>query len=87
MLETLMDKRRIFEIYLNVVEFGTGTFGAEAASRHYYRTSAANLSAGQAARLAVMLPNPRYYDKHRDTSYLNRRTSTILARMNAVEVP
>ena len=87
MLETLMDKRRIFEMYLNVVEFGTGTFGAEAASRHYYRTSAANLSAGQAARLAVMLPNPRYYDKHRDTSYLNRRTSTILARMNAVEVP
>ncbi|KQQ47330.1 monofunctional biosynthetic peptidoglycan transglycosylase [Duganella sp. Leaf126] len=87
MLEMLMDKQRIYEIYLNVVEFGTGTFGAEAASRHYYRTSAASLSAGQAARLAVMLPNPRYYDKHRDTSYLNRRTATILARMNAVEVP
>ncbi|KQN79323.1 monofunctional biosynthetic peptidoglycan transglycosylase [Duganella sp. Leaf61] len=87
MLETLMDKRRIFEIYLNVVEFGTGTFGAEAASRHYYRTSAANLSAGQAARLAVMLPNPRYYDAHRDTNYLNRRTATILARMNSAELP
>jgi monofunctional biosynthetic peptidoglycan transglycosylase len=87
MLETLMDKQRIFEIYLNVVEFGTGTFGAEAASRHYYRASAASLNAGQAARLAVMLPNPRYYDKHRDTNYLNRRTATILARMNSAELP
>jgi monofunctional biosynthetic peptidoglycan transglycosylase len=87
MLEMLMTKQRIFEIYLNVVEFGTGTFGAEAASRHYYRTSAASLNAGQAARLAVMLPNPRYYDAHRDTNYLNRRTSTILARMNSAELP
>jgi monofunctional biosynthetic peptidoglycan transglycosylase len=87
MLEMLMDKQRIFEIYLNVVEFGTGTFGAEAASRHYYRTGAASLNAGQAARLAVMLPNPRYYDAHRDTNYLNRRTATILARMNSAELP
>ena len=87
MLETLMEKERIFEIYLNVVEFGTGTFGAEAASRHYYRASAASLNAGQAARLAVMLPNPRYYDKHRDTNYLNRRTATILARMGSAELP
>ncbi|MET0266743.1 MAG: monofunctional biosynthetic peptidoglycan transglycosylase [Duganella sp.] len=87
MLETLMDKQRIFEIYLNVVEFGTGTFGAEAAARHYYKTSAANLSAGQAARLAVMLPNPRYYDKHRDTRYLNARTATILRRMGSADLP
>jgi monofunctional biosynthetic peptidoglycan transglycosylase len=70
MLESLMDKERIFEIYLNVVEFGTGTFGAEAAARHYYGVSAANLSAVQAAKLAVMLPNPRFFDKHRDSNYL-----------------
>ena len=87
MLEAVMDKERILEIYLNVVEFGRGVFGAEAAARHYYRTSAANLNAAQAARLAVMLPNPRYYDRHRDTSYLARRTAVIQRRMNAAELP
>jgi len=87
MLETLMDKERIFEIYLNVVEFGTGTFGAEAAARHYYGVSAANLNAIQAAKLAVMLPNPRYFDKHRDSNYLARRTAVILRRMNSAELP
>ena len=87
MLETLMDKERIFEIYLNVVEFGTGTFGAEAAARHYYGVSAANLSAMQAAKLAVMLPNPRYFDKHRDSNYLARRTGVILRRMGSADLP
>ncbi len=87
MLETLMDKQRIFEIYLNVVEFGSGIYGAEAAARHYYRIPAAKLGASQAAKLAVMLPNPRYYDKHRDTRYLNRRTATILQRMGSAELP
>lgn len=87
MLEFWMDKERIFEIYMNVVEFGVGVFGAEAAAQHYYRTSAANLSAGQAARLAVMLPNPRYFDKHRDSTYLVRRTEIIMRRMGAAELP
>ena len=87
MLESLMDKERIYEIYLNVVEFGTGTFGAEAAARHYYGISAANLSAPQAARLAVMLPNPRYFDKHRDSNYLARRTAVILRRMGSADLP
>lgn len=87
MLEALMDKERIFEIYLNVVEFGSGVFGAEAAARHYYGVSAANLGAAQAAKLAVMLPNPRFYDKHRDSGYLARRTGTILRRMGSAELP
>lgn len=87
MLETVMEKERIFEIYLNVVEFGTGTFGAEAAARHYYGVSAANLGAAQAAKLAVMLPNPRFFDKHRDSNYLARRTEVILRRMNSAELP
>ena len=87
MLETVMGKQRILEIYLNVVEFGRGVFGAEAAARHYYRTTAANLSGTQAARLAVMLPNPRYYDAHRTTSYLARRTAIIQRRMNAADLP
>ncbi|MFS2004877.1 monofunctional biosynthetic peptidoglycan transglycosylase [Duganella sp. CT11-25] len=87
MLETLMDKERIFEIYLNVVEFGKGTFGAEAAARHYYGVSAANLGAAQAAKLAVMLPNPRFFDNHRDSNYLARRTGVILRRMGSAELP
>jgi monofunctional biosynthetic peptidoglycan transglycosylase len=87
MLEAVMDKERILEIYLNVVEFGRGVFGAEAAARHYFRTSAANLNPAQGARLAVMLPNPRFYDRHRDTNYLARRTAVIQRRMNAAELP
>jgi monofunctional biosynthetic peptidoglycan transglycosylase len=87
MLEYLMDKERIFEIYLNVVEFGSGVFGAEAAAQHYYGVSAANLSASQAARLAVMLPNPRFYDAHRGTGYLARRSGLILRRMGSAELP
>lgn len=87
MLENVLSKRRILEIYLNVIEWGNGVFGAEAASRHYYKTSAANLSSAQAAKLAAMIPNPRYYDAHKSTSYLNRRTATIQARMRYSEVP
>ena len=87
MLENVLSKRRILEIYLNVIEWGNGVFGAEAASRHYYKTSAAKLSSAQAAKLAAMIPNPRYYDAHKSTSYLNRRTATIQARMRFSEVP
>jgi monofunctional biosynthetic peptidoglycan transglycosylase len=87
MLEQMMSKRRIFEIYLNVIEWGNGVFGAEAAARHYYRTGAANLSAEQAARLASMVPNPRYYDSHRNARGLERKTGIILARMSQVQAP
>jgi monofunctional biosynthetic peptidoglycan transglycosylase len=87
MLENLLSKQRILEIYLNVIEWGNGVFGAEAASRHYYKTSAAKLSSGQAAKLAAMIPNPRFYDAHKSTGYLNRRTATIQARMPMAELP
>ena len=87
MMEAVMDKRRIFEIYLNVIEWGDGVFGAEAAARHYYRSSAAQLSPGQAAKLAAMVPNPRYYDKHRQARGLIRKTGIIMARMNSAEIP
>ena len=87
MLEFWMDKERIFEIYLNVVEWGNGVFGAEAAAQYYYRVSAANLGASQAARLAVMLPKPRFYDKNRGSSYLSQRTGLILRRMGSAELP
>jgi monofunctional glycosyltransferase len=87
MLEKMMTKRRILEIYLNVIEWGNGVFGAEAAARHYYNTSAAGLGKTQAAKLAAMVPNPRFYDTHRSTRYLNRRTATIQARMRFAEIP
>ncbi len=87
MLEFWMDKERIFEIYLNVVEWGSGVFGAEAAARHYFGVSAAGLGASQAARLAVMLPNPRFYDKNRGSGYLARRSGTILRRMGSADLP
>ncbi len=87
MLEQQMDKERIFEIYLNVIEWGDGVFGAEAAAHYYYDVSAANLSAGQAAKLAAMIPNPRYYDKHRNARGLGRKTNIILRRMGEAELP
>ncbi len=87
MIEHVMPKERILELYLNVAEWGVGVFGAEAAARHYYGTSAAGLGAAQSARLAAMLPNPQYYDKHRNTSYLNSRTATLLRRMRMVDIP
>ena len=87
MIEHVMDKRRILEIYLNVIEWGEGTFGAEAAARHYYGVGAAGLSAEQSARMAAMVPNPRFYDRNRNTGYLARRTATILARMPQAELP
>lgn len=87
MLEAMMSKRRIFEIYLNVIEWGNGIFGAEAAAKYYYHTSAKNLSAQQAAALAAMVPNPMYYDKHRQARGLLRKTGIIEARMNSAEIP
>jgi monofunctional biosynthetic peptidoglycan transglycosylase len=87
MLETVMDKRRILEIYLNVVEWGPGVFGAEAAARHYYGLSAAQLSAEQAARLAVLLPNPRKFGRLPNSPYLAARSQIILGRMGAAELP
>jgi monofunctional biosynthetic peptidoglycan transglycosylase len=87
MLETVLDKRRILELYLNVAEWGEGVFGAEAAARHYYGVSAANLGPAQAARLAAMLPRPRYYDRNRNTPYLATYTERILARMPGAQLP
>ena len=87
MLETLMDKERIFEIYLNSVEWGNGVYGAEAAARYYFKTSAAKLGVGQAARLAVMLPRPKYFDEHRGSGYLVQRAGVIAHRMGAAELP
>ncbi len=87
MLETVMSKRRILEIYLNVIEWGDGIFGAEAAARHHYGTSAASLDAEQAARLAAIVPSPRRYGPASNTAYLQRRTQIIMTRMGGAQVP
>jgi monofunctional biosynthetic peptidoglycan transglycosylase len=87
MIEHVMDKRRILEVYLNVIEWGDGIFGAEAASRHYFGVGAQSLGPEAAARLAAMVPNPRFYDRHRNTTWLARQAERILARMPAAELP
>lgn len=86
-IELLWDKRRILEVYLNVVEWGEGLFGAEAAAKRYYGTTAAGLGAEQAARLAVMLPAPRRMEKNPYSAYINGRTQLILGRMPHAEIP
>ena len=86
-LEQLLSKRRIMEIYLNSVEWGDGVFGAEAAAQHYFRKPAARLTPGEAARLAVMLPRPKYFEKLPQSGYLANRSATIAARMGQVAVP
>ena len=86
MIERTWDKRRILEVYLNVVEWGNGLFGAEAAARRYYGVSAAQLGPGQSARLAVMLPNPRRYE-HNYGPRLAAHADRIQRRMAASQVP
>jgi monofunctional biosynthetic peptidoglycan transglycosylase len=87
MIETVMSKQRIFEIYLNIIEWGNGVFGCEAAARHYFNTSVARLDAWDAARMAAMIPNPRYYDRNRNTPYLKKKVTLILGRMPSAVVP
>lgn len=87
MIETTWSKRRILEVYMNEIEWGTGIFGAEAAARHYFGVSAANLNEYQAAMLASMVPSPQYYDRKGETEGLLRQTDVILERMNKVAIP
>ncbi|MDE1948681.1 MAG: monofunctional biosynthetic peptidoglycan transglycosylase [Burkholderiales bacterium] len=87
MLEAMLSKQRILEIYLNNVEWGEGLYGAQAAARHYFHVDAARLSAEQAARLAVMLPAPKRFEKRPGSPYVVGRAATIVARMPAVELP
>ena len=87
MLETLLPKRRILELYCNVIEWGDGVFGAEAAARHYFGVPARAIGPAQAARLAAMVPNPRLYDRVRQTPGLAKRTAIIQARMTQAAIP
>ena len=86
-LEAFLSKQRIMEIYLNHVEWGEGVFGAEAAAHHYFKKSAAKLTPWEAARLSVMLPRPRFFEKRPQSPYLSDRAQTIVIRMNDVVAP
>lgn len=87
MLEVLLDKQRILDIYLNSVEWGEGVFGAEAAAQRYFSKSAARLTANEAARLAVMLPSPKFFERRPGSPYITGRAATIVARMPSAELP
>lgn len=87
LLEALLSKQRILEIYLNSVEWGEGVFGAEAAAQHYFRKPAAKLTAFEAARLAVMLPRPRYFEKLPNSGYLAERAAVIVERLPNAQLP
>jgi monofunctional biosynthetic peptidoglycan transglycosylase len=87
-MEKILSKRRILEIYLNVIEWGDGIYGAEAASRHYFNTSAASLSAEQAAFLSAMVPGPlNAYNPTRHRARVERRKNLILRLMRHVVIP
>ena len=87
LLEAMLPKQRILELYLNVIEWGNGVFGAEAAARRYFNVSVAQLSPEQAARLAAMAPSPRVFERNPGSAYLDGRTETILARMPSAALP
>ena len=87
LLETMLPKRRILELYLNVIEWGNGVFGAEAAAQRYFGVPASRLSAEQAARLAAMAPSPRLFERNPESVYLAGRVATILARMPGAQLP
>ena len=87
MLETILSKQRILEIYLNVIEWGNNVYGIEAASLRYFSSHARDLNSFQSAKLASMIPNPKYYERHQDASGSIERSGIILSRMNAAQVP
>lgn len=87
MIETVMDKRRILELYLNVAQWGEATFGAQAAAQRWFHTNASQLTSTQASLLASMLPNPAYYDRHGQTTWLHSQAATVRARMPLVGMP
>ncbi|HOM05802.1 MAG TPA: monofunctional biosynthetic peptidoglycan transglycosylase [Candidatus Kapabacteria bacterium] len=87
LIENIWGKKRIIEVYANVIEFGEGLYGVEAASQYFFGKSARNLSRREAALLAAVLPNPHRWSPARPTPYINRRVAWIMGRMNSVAIP
>lgn len=87
MMERMWSKRRILEVYMNSVEFGKHLYGVEAAAQYYYGKSAKSLTREQAAFLAALLPDPKYYQDHRNDRKLQYRKRVILRYMNSTPIP
>lgn len=87
LIELLWSKRRILEVYLNVIEFGDGVYGAEAAAQTYFKKPASKLNASEAALLAAVLPNPRRFLVNRPSGYIRFRQSMIQRRIRTVSLP
>lgn len=87
LIEIIWSKERILEVYLNVIEMGDGIYGAEAASQHYFRVSAKNLSKKQAAAIAAILPNPRRWNAAKPNGKIKYKINKILARMPKAQLP
>jgi monofunctional glycosyltransferase len=87
LIEGLWPKRRILEIYLNIAEFGYGTYGAEAAAQRFFHKPASRLTRGDAAVLAAVLPNPQHYSAAAPSRYVQQRREWILGQMQALGGP
>tara|TARA_B100000686_G_scaffold321899_1_gene375081 strand:- start:1126 stop:1698 length:573 start_codon:yes stop_codon:yes gene_type:complete len=87
MIEGVMSKRRILEIYLNIIEWGNNVFGIKAAAFHYYAIPISSLSVKQSSHLAAMIPNPRYYDNNRNTPLLLKKANVIQHRLDTAQIP
>tara|TARA_Y100001936_G_scaffold253636_1_gene319644 strand:- start:120 stop:692 length:573 start_codon:yes stop_codon:yes gene_type:complete len=87
MLESVMTKRRILEIYLNIIEWGDNVFGINAAASHYYDIHISSLSIQQSSHLAAMIPNPNFYDKNRDSPLLLKKADIIQHRLASAKIP
>lgn len=87
LIEMVWSKKRILEVYLNVIEMGQGVYGAEAASYYYFRKSAKNLTRREAALIVAVLPNPRKWDPKRPSNYINRRANSIMRYLNHYTIP
>ena len=87
LIEIFWSKKRILEVYLNVIEMGQGVYGAEAASQYYFKKSASSLSKKQAALIIAILPNPRQWDARNPSVYVNRRANAIVRYLNHYQIP
>jgi len=87
LIELLWSKKRILEVYLNVIEMGQGVYGAEAASQYYFHKSAKSLSKKEAALIIAILPSPQKWDARNPSNYINRRANSIVRDINYYKIP
>jgi len=87
LIEAVWGKQRILEVYVNVIEWGEGIYGIQAASQYYFNKNADELTTREAALLAAIIPNPRRWSASNPTPYIERRANWIMGRMNSVAIP